>query len=186
MTLIKKEVAETVSRENNNYVELYFDTDLDMVCYRDRDGIATPAPVGQGGGSDYTETIVNISSAQIANSGVTPVNILGASGIGKIYDYDYVLVEYTATGNELASPAFKLTDGASTICTFYPIGVTNSSNVIKTFYLYVDTTNFVVSDLQRYENLDVTFTTLSGVNPDASVDGTMRVKIYHKTITFGA
>jgi hypothetical protein len=138
------------------------------------------------GGSDYTETIVNINNAQLLAIGVTPIACLPLSGSGKYRDYDYIIVEYYATGNEVVSPAFKFTDGIQTVATFYPIGVENTANLIKTFYLYVDTTNFVLSDLQRYANTNLSITTMSGANPDASVEGTMKIKIYSKTITFGA
>jgi hypothetical protein len=43
-----------------------------------------------GGGSDYTETIVNISSAQILAMGTTPIELLPAPGVGKYYEFDII------------------------------------------------------------------------------------------------
>ena len=44
-----------------------------------------------GGGSEWIETIVNISSSQILNMGTTPIELLPAPGVNKYYEYDMIL-----------------------------------------------------------------------------------------------
>lgn len=145
-------------------------------------------------GSEYTETIVNISSAQILAMGTNPIELLPAAGVGKYYDIDKVLFESSGTidytigvgsyiyiyegiigyvsanllrpassqvplyANLKSSPGYDSADG---------IPMTNALATNRAVELsYYDDTNLVP-------------------NPTGG-DGTLRVKIYHKTLTFGS
>lgn len=136
-------------------------------------------------GTTYSDGRSPVASG-ILNIGLNPIELLPTPGINKYYDIERIIMEYTATGTEIASPCLKATDGLSTVFTCYPFGVTNVSNVIKTFWLYVDTTNFVVSDLQRYENQSINLTTLNGLNPDSSIQGSLKITIKYVIRTFGS
>jgi hypothetical protein len=46
-------------------------------------------------GSEWIETIVNISSSQILNMGTTPIELLPASGVNKYYDIEKIILEFT-------------------------------------------------------------------------------------------
>lgn len=140
------------------------------------------------GSSAYTETIVNISSAQILNMGTTPIELLPAPGVGKYYDIDKIVLEYTHV-----TTAYTLAD------VYLYTSVANMPNIvnylIKHSYdvwmkLTVSTNTLEPNETVVYNAVDVTnqsvtLTTWNGTDPTDG-DGTLRVKIYHKTITFGA
>lgn len=134
-----------------------------------------------GSGSDYTETIVNISSAQIL-AWTTPYNLLTNAGAGNYYDW-YMVLEYTAgvTAYTGATVLNIVSSGGNTLATIDA-------------YLIGDTVNQIAIVYPAYNNGGVMMwssdTLNSGLqiasNALADGDGTLRVKIYHKTITFGA
>lgn len=143
------------------------------------------------GGFEYAETIVNISSAQILAMGTTPIELLPAAGANKYYDIDKVVVEYTS-----GASAYNFTDEI--------VLQINSNAVVLKNLLGLTDTWFIVNDLNSYEltasapiggdvkvaygeavNKGLTINTYNGTDPTDG-DGTLRVKIYYKTITFGA
>jgi hypothetical protein len=149
------------------------------------EAIPTPPP----GGSDYTETIVNISSAQILAMGTTPIELLPAPGVDKYYDIDKIVLEYThvTTGynnggiliNNLGGSAWSLTVSNE----FLDWG--------NNTFIICDTNSISQVDLNsgtivlNPNDINIALTLSSNSNPTDG-DGTLRVKIYHKTITFGA
>jgi hypothetical protein len=135
-----------------------------------------------GGGSEYTETIVNISSAQILAMGTNPIVLLAPSGANTYYDIEKVIFEYTHVTT-------SYDDGLIGFLTFRQGDVLLcklSSNVIyltgnKGQRIYFG--NNELESLSLNENFVLSTDTTE--NPTLG-DGTLRVKIYHKTITFGA
>jgi len=144
-----------------------------------------PATVGDG----YTETIVNISSAQILASGGTPIELLPAPTANTYYDIDKIIIEYIYN-----SVVYSFGAGNRMALTFgdvyrqFVMGASTSKEFIK------------ITDMQLYQGLDSGFlyhvnnydgqgglylTTWTGASP-TNGNGTMRAKIYHKTNTFGA
>jgi len=138
-----------------------------------------------GGGSDYTETIVNISSAQILTMGTTPIELLPAAGVGNYYDVEKIVIEFS-------SGAVQYTTGTITDLTY----VSSSGNIINTSVDLIQATDNIVfmSTIPTYvlnqsyyvsKNESYSLTTNDSTNPTLG-NGTLRVKIYHKTIIFGA
>jgi len=141
-----------------------------------------------GGGSDYTETIVNISSAQILSMGTSPIELLPDPGLDKYYDIDKIVIEYTkGTTDYTTSP----------LAVFYGNFIKQIKNtlsgdlkqfaIIRDLYLTdLDIPNEYVTTRVGWEQTGaVELSTFDNVNPTLG-DGTLRVKIYHKTLTFGA
>lgn len=148
--------------------------------------------------SEYTETIVNISSAQILAMGTTPIELLPAAGVGMYYDIDKIVLEYTnVSAYTLANPITiyqsngkYIADISSGLITGlgYPSFNNNRSVcVINTSANYLTDSDAGKSLLFDLDSLNdsIVLTTRSSTNPTLG-NGTLRVKIYHKTITFGA
>jgi hypothetical protein len=150
----------------------------------------------------YTEAIINVSSAQILAMGSSPIEILPAPGAGKYYDIDGYIIEYThvstpytlgtVTAVALVSSdtlryifidASILTETINTYTrvsddnfwTIYPNGGSPASNRINLGYTGVNTG----------VNLYTLNNSNTPVNPTLG-NGTMRIKVYYKEITFGA
>ena len=140
------------------------------------------------GGSDYTETIVNISAAQILNMGTTPIELLPAAGANAYYDIEKVVLEYTHnTTAYTTTNKYLYLDGVSSPA-IPPALITATGNafqIIKPSACFVDPTDEVAYNANISLNQPITFKAWNSSNPTLG-DGTLRVKIYHKTITFGA
>jgi hypothetical protein len=168
-------------------------------------------PSGDGGGSDYTETIVTITPTETTYSdgrplvasgilamGTTPIELLPAAGVGMYYEY-YGIAEYTAGNvsydfaNINGSPAIGQGNYAAVALAYqafstYDVVMYFSSQGTPTVQPLVapfPTTFSLVSSGFVELNRTVVLRTLNSANP-IDGDGTLRVKIYHKTITFGA
>lgn len=144
-------------------------------------------PLVAAGGSDYTETIVNISSAQILSMGTTPIELLPAPGVGMYYDIDKVVLESSA-GNSYTIGAYDLPYiGYGSIYEAFPVGIMNASRACITNFKGIKfdatLTDNICPTLDL--NTSIIFSNWSGTNYTDGT-GTLRVKIYHKTITFGA
>jgi hypothetical protein len=141
-----------------------------------------------GGGSDYTETIVNISSAEILSMGTTPIELLPAAGANAYYDIEKVVLEYTHnTTAYTTTNKYLYLDGVSSPA-IPPALITATGNafqIIKPSACFVDPTDEVAYNANISLNQPITFKAWNSSNPTLG-DGTLRVKIYHKTITFGA
>lgn len=138
-----------------------------------------------GGGSDYTETIVNISSEQILSIGDTPIELLPAPGEGKYYDIKQILLEYSAG---TTTYTFEISD----LLRVLGYGVLEATFISDAPFDMVFnpngseiSPNNTASGQFSFINFPVNLTVLSEVNPTGG-NGTLRAKIYHKTITFGA
>lgn len=136
----------------------------------------------------FVETEVNVSSAQILAMGVTPIELLPASGAGTYYVFDSIVLEYThnTTAYTTATPALYF-DGA-----FYgnvkPDLITSGLNLISisrtpTTDTFVDTNTYVLLPSVA-QNTALTITTWDGLNPTLG-DGTIKAKIKYKIETFG-
>jgi hypothetical protein len=142
------------------------------------------------GSSTYTETIVNISSAEILAMGDTPIELLPASGVGNYYDIEKVVFEFTY-GSEpyviygeddfpqiaVGGVPFKLDRGLieyeQDVILFWNSNIVASTPVVSTYCVPV------VGEANQP-------VILMSSGEVGFGDGTLRVKIYHKTITFGA
>jgi hypothetical protein len=147
--------------------------------------------------SNYTELIVNVSSAQILTMGDTPVEILPAPGAGKYYDIDWKssFIEFTAgtssynTGT-IDRVVFNYTDGYSSnmvtgdflaesdnviVPMLANMIWSTSSNVVIMGYTFLNT-GLILQSFDASSNTE---------NPTLG-NGTMRIKVYYKEITFGA
>jgi len=150
-----------------------------------------------GSGAEYTETIVNISSAQIQAANVTDVTLL-ASQSGLNYDeVDKVVVEYTHNGTPYSISGsgfikiFRLSDSGSNgpIKWIYgsmlstsesSIVVPETSTVTQTIGFPQQTNNRqTLSIMQSALVLRLTHAATLG-------NGTLRIKVYSKQRTFGA
>ena len=145
----------------------------------------------------YTEAIINVSSAQILTMGDTPVEILPAPGAGKYYDIDWKssFIEFTAgtssynTGT-IDRVVFNYTDGYSSnmvtgdflaesdnviVPMLANMIWSTSSNVVIMGYTFLNT-GLILQSFDASSNTE---------NPTLG-NGTMRIKVYYKEITFGA
>lgn len=135
-----------------------------------------------GGNSDYTETIVNITSAQILNMGSTPIELLPAAGVGKYYDY-YGFGEYlfnTAAYVFIGDSGF-----IGGLNSYFGQDLNNILGGNSGTFKFSSAGSILGKTEPQQNNESIVFTTYDSENPTLG-DGTLRVKIYHKTITFGA
>jgi hypothetical protein len=191
---------ENKSSQNNAFQEVYTLADIQESVL----DLTTPPSDGDvltydtgaiswqpaGGGSDYTETIVDISSAQILAMGDTPVELLAAPTAGTYYEY-YGFLEYSHNTTAYTFNDQIVIGNSSTYggCYCHSSLITNSANRVFQF----DSTP--EGQEPQGVSLNVAYPiptgeavkifTYNGNNPTLG-DGTLRVKIYHKTITFGA
>jgi len=152
--------------------------------------------------SEYTETIVNITPTETTYSddrplvasgilamGSSPIVLLPAPSGNEYYEIDKVVFEFTGgiTPYNALSPNILWLDpfftGIDNILT------NTAPFLVSTFrpgysYTLPAVSNVVVNEYTSIGN-GINLTTWSGANQTGG-DGTLRVKIYHKTITFGA
>jgi len=140
------------------------------------------------GNSEYSITEVNISSAQILAMGTTPIELLPAAGVNKYYDIDKVIMEFTYTSGIYdinMQPVFKCGTNLNYGLTDQTLTWTNDTQVFVVNDIAIGTASGYPSNQPLSLNSALELTTNTGVNPTGGV-GSFRVKIYHKTITFGA
>jgi hypothetical protein len=160
-----------------------------------------------GTSEEYTETIVNISSTETTYSdgrplvasgilamGDTPIELLPDPGVGNYYDVDKVVIENVVGGLQ-----YQLNND-----NFLQLQINGNNAYFSPAVLFEPHQTFVVWTGESYRIIDLTgdgdivtimseqnvfgnpmqLSTLTG----NATDGTngLRVKIYHKTITFGA
>ena len=142
----------------------------------------------------YTETIVNISSAQILAMGSSPIELLPAPGSSKYYELQKVVLEYTHNSTAYTPPindAYGVIYEADYSGFYIAESFMNSarSEVVVAFVQSPDVVFNIGTNVATITpfrlNQKLVFTTWAGGSPTLG-DGTLRVKIYHKTITFGA
>jgi hypothetical protein len=161
--------------------------DVDALALR----VETLEDAPSGGGSEYTETIVNISSAQILAMGTTPIELLPAPGVGKYYDYegfleythvstDYIISDDLVLGSFSSYGGKYISSNILSSTDNYIIGFNNKGGGQEVGLVAGNVISF-----KQLLNEPIHLFTFSEVDPTDG-DGTLRVKIYHKTITFGA
>jgi hypothetical protein len=154
-----------------------------------------------GGGSDYTETIVNITPTEttysdgrplfnsgILSMGTTPIELLPVIDDNlRYYEVDKVIIEFTNGSVEYSfANLLELDYSSNWYVSIEPTLITSNEKKI-----------YIIKDLNRHQSFEFIQTYPSSIsyqglwlgtqsgNPTGG-DGTLRVKIYHKTITFGA
>lgn len=137
------------------------------------------------GGSDYTETIVNISSAEILAMGTSPVELLPAAGVNSYYDLEKIVLEYTHV-----TTAYTLLDliGVYGNVTTYGLiydNLISSSEDMSYLFTPIGASDNTGAGYAEKMNKNIVLSTVTSTNPEDG-DGTIRVIIYHKTRTFGA
>jgi len=156
-----------------------------------------------GGGSEYAETIVNISSAQILNWGSNRIEILADLLNPNTYYDAYGVVEYDAgevdtftlgslfignwdgsnpTSGTLISNDLVFSGVVKSRC-FFNLTTAWKNNGANTPALYTNINSGVYIGGFSISGGGAQDPTQEG---DSDSTGTLRVKIYHKTITFGA
>jgi hypothetical protein len=214
------DLKERRSASNNSKTEVYTlediqETVLDLSTPPSDGDVLTydagaSAPVWSapsGGGSEYTETIVNISSAEILDLSTTAKNALPAlSGsdkraIDKIcIKFNANTIPYTVIGTDLQNHFLLSLNG--TVATALPVSFTQGN-------LYVELRNSIYFpspipidgtpydheyNLAPFGDGSLSFQYI-GIDSNGDIvndlsiedgNGFFEIKIYHKTITFGA
>jgi hypothetical protein len=147
--------------------------------------IAEKVEAINGGSSGYTETIVDVPSEQILAMGTTPIVLLPAAGANAYYDIEKIIFEYSFIATPYALVGKIMVLGMNTTYAIIKDSLitepTNMQAVMSTPIIDPSVSPYFADPL----NVFITLTIDNGNNPTDG-DGTLRVKIYHKTITFGA
>jgi hypothetical protein len=139
-------------------------------------------------GSDYTETIVNITSAQILDMHNTGVELLPAAGVNRYYDIEKVILEYTHVTTAYTSAETLLEISSSSlpsISTAILIKNDNSVIVINGGSDGIDLINETVVKSDIGFNTAITLNCFNG-EAFTRGDGTLRAIITYTVRTFGA
>ena len=153
-----------------------------------------------GGGSEWIETIVNISSSQILNMGTTPIELLPASGENKYYDIESIILESNQPQYDLGgvNDFIKVTMGFIELTISRELLEANGLprvTVLRNFLVQSQGTwgNYPTLDTYyRTNNHDsiqtnvnmILFLTENPTNPE-NCNGTLRAIIKYKVKTFG-
>jgi hypothetical protein len=137
----------------------------------------------------YTETIVDVTSAEILSLGTSAKELLPNPGAGKYYILDMVILEYTFgttayalnTNSPIALLWNDTGDELARVSRFFTESTQNAQVVIQIFNVDLASTN----EVTKTPSSALILRTSNGFDPTLG-NGTLRVKIYHKTITFGA
>lgn len=150
--------------------------------------IESPGAASTASTSEYTETIIDVSSAQILNLAGSPVPILAAPGANKYYDINKIILEYTYGGSIYSKEGIWITDedfnrvfiglDDFTSYTQNRVSIIGSEIINSLAISLPSSTSFTL-------NKAIILTSATFQNPTGG-NGTLRVKIYHKTLTFGA
>ena len=144
-------------------------------------------------GGGYTETIVEVTANQLKTDLVNGIDLGLPKAVGKYLEFDKVIFEfnngttpYTVVGTEFlvvyssnfnavyTCPDNLLANGADAIAVRHDVDLGYNSGQ-NTFY--TDNEDWYLSIFDATQG--------AGTLPTDG-DGTLRLKIYHKTITFGA
>jgi hypothetical protein len=158
---------ENKSSQNNAFQQVYTIEDI----------------AGAAGG--YTETIVNISSASLLAS--IEHTLLPAPNEGEYYDIDKVILEYSYgtsaySGEDLISLRGCINKAIENILLYGQDRVLISSGESSSVYLNI----VAESGMLAVDSISMTDNFKLNTGELTDGDGTLRVKIYHKTVTFGA
>ena len=186
---------ENKSSQNNAFQEVYTIDDLqesvlELTTPPDEGDVLTytagaPAWAPASGGSDYTETIVNITSAQIKSG--NNLSLLSPTVGDTFYLYDYIIFELTH-GNIVydvdTATELVIEDQDGNRLAFFSDLYYFTDDDSPKYYGYLRPTapfGYMPTSL-KMSFQDGTGNRVALLNGN----GTLRVKIYHKTITFGA
>ena len=139
----------------------------------------------------YTETIVELTAAQILALGTSAVNILPGSGEGEYYDIDKIILEYTHVSDAytVVPDQLLIEYNNNTFCYIDTTFLTIAGNATHIFRPSADQSGGGLNyyaPMSGFDNNTVSIKGFAfGTDPEGG-DGTIRLKIYHKTITFGA
>ena len=148
-------------------------------------------PTGPSGNPDYTETIIDITSSDILNLSSAPVLLLPAPPVNQYYSY-YGVIEYTP-GNIAYSGTGKIMIGDI----FEYVGF-----ILNNWWLINTNTTRRKIEFNSIDLQGASTSTYSGVKDATFIDkavyfalfsgvnyingnGTIKIKIYHKTISWG-
>lgn len=138
----------------------------------------------------YTETIVNITPLEVEDWYNTRVTLLSGFGANEYPEISHFVVESELTGTETSGDYVAVySDNGVLFDPLFSIDSTRLFNGNKNVYTVSQSPSIRdASDnaliLPIIVGSDIKMASFVG-NP-TSVTGTLRVKIYHKTITFGA
>lgn len=130
-----------------------------------------------------TTAIVNISSAQILAMGSSPIELLPAPGVGKYYDIEKIILEYTYGTTAYSNAPQPMPSMGN----FY-------SEIVVGFLTSTNNDVVIINDFGREPNSNyqnniinqsLTLGDYNGTNPTLG-DGTLRAIITYTTRTFGA
>ena len=124
----------------------------------------------------YKEIIV--SSDEILNIGTTALELLPAAGNRKYYDwYAYIEYNFNSVAYTMGSP-FSIQQGTVNKMPFGLLAASSEDAVAIVRPSFGTGTAYYF-----YPNQALRLSTLSGADPTDG-DGTLRIKLYYKTITF--
>jgi hypothetical protein len=140
----------------------------------------------------YTETIVNLTQGQLRTMGAAPKEILPAPGANTYYEYSGV-IEYTRNTIDFdwGGGAIMIGDEQNYSGTWIRVDNLSGENFVISFSssqpVWGVTLDAAVRALTQPTPLNqpIIITTSNGVDPTLG-NGSFRIKIYHRTITFGA
>lgn len=150
--------------------------------------MSTLIQIASTGGSEYTEAIVNLTSAQILSLGTSPVTLLAAPGVNKYYDIDKILVEYThnSTAYTFGFPLYLYLVGGDWM--LLPTSFITTATTKWTRLNAWNTDSYGPGNAAVCRgtelNKELTLNTWNNTNPTLG-NGTLRFKIYYKIVTFG-
>jgi hypothetical protein len=206
------DLTESLKEIEENFIQLPANPNNgDALVFNGTDWV----PGSVGGDSEYIETIVDISSAQILAMGTSPIELLPAPGVDSYYEgkiifeidpdpgfipladsniwITYGSFNNTSVGNILSSLSRVLNKiSVKTLSGLSPDFTKRTLVMPLQDFTYVN-----LPESQVFNNIGTNLSNnavrmrLLGTSYEASgfeegSGGTLRVKIYHKTITFGA
>jgi hypothetical protein len=160
-------------------------------------------------GSQYDETIINISSEQILNMGDTPVELLPAPDANQYYDIESIILEYTHNSTpytlvncnsftlsyeDFSSRFFIefLTFENNYTAKVYPLGLATRA-ITQEFLQSIESANLLITQIPF--SLSGSLTMSLGLQEEldpfedtfsiSDGDGTLRAIIKYKVRTFG-
>jgi len=153
-------------------------------------------------GSQYDETIVNISSEQILNMGDTPVELLPAPDANQYYDIESIIIEGSFNTTAYSNVIYVILNGTRRI----HAEPYNDGSYVLTFnfnhFPEPTTVYSFINDLEEVQNVTINlvrpliidenrsvYLTAFGYNAEQTNptggDGTLRAIIKYKVRTFG-
>jgi hypothetical protein len=142
--------------------------------------------------SEWTEVIINISSAQILSMGSSPIQLLPNAGLNKYYIFEGIL-EFIAN---MKNTQYSIPDSTSAIRIYYDQSFNGAGCYFNKAFLlskgssvipFNSIPNVGTNNAQNGidSNSSIFLSTDNGLNP-TNGDGTIRIVLKYKIKTFGA